>query len=308
MSDAGQAMDGSAPVAVPMPLAAISSRPADFLALTKPRLNFLVVATAMAGYYMGSPRLDLAALVNTVVGTALVAGGASAFNQVAERDVDALMRRTRLRPLPDGRLRASAAAWFALALSAAGLVELALGANTLAAAVALVTLLTYLLVYTPLKKRTSLATLIGGVPGALPAVIGWAAARGTLSIEAWVLFGIVFLWQMPHFLSIGWMCREDYERAGLMILPVVEPDGRSTAAEVVLYLAALVPMSLVPTLIGLAGGVYFAGAAVLGAGLFTLGARFARRRSHAAARALFLGSITYLPLLWGLLLANRVGN
>ena len=257
---------------------------------------------------MGSTRFDLPALVNTVVGTALVAGGASALNQVAERDVDRLMRRTRLRPLPDGRLRAPVAAGFALALSVLGLGELALGANGMAAAVALTTLLTYLLVYTPLKKRTSLSTLIGGVPGALPAVIGWAAARGTLSLEAWVLFGIVFLWQMPHFLSIAWMCRDDYARAGLPVLPVVEPDGRSTAAEVLLYLAALVPMSLVPTLIGLAGSVYFAGAAVLGVALLALGVRFAVHRSDATARALFLGSISYLPLLWGLMLVNHVGN
>lgn len=308
MSEVGRPMDRADAAAASLPLAAASSRPADFLALTKPRLNFLVVATTMAGYYLGSSRLDVPALVNTVVGTALVAGGASAFNQVAERDVDGLMWRTRGRPLPDGRMRASTASRFALALSVAGLCQLALGVNLLAAAVALVTLLTYALVYTPLKKRTSLSTLIGGVPGALPAVIGWAAARGTLSIEAWVLFGIVFLWQMPHFLAIAWLCRDDYARAGLPMLPVVEPDGRSTATQVLLYSAVLVPMSLLPTVIGLAGGVYFAGAAALGTVFLALGVRFAMHRSDETARALFLGSISYLPLVWGLMLANRIGN
>ena len=167
-------------------------------------------------------------------------------------------------------------------------------------------MLTYALVYTPLKKRTSLSTLVGGIPGALPAVIGWAAARGTLSIEAWVLFSIVFLWQMPHFLAIAWLCRDDYARAGLPMLPVVEPDGRShgDAGGPVLR-PCWCPSSLVPTLVGLAGRVYFAGAAVLGLAFFTLGVRFALRRSTETARALFLGSISYLPLLWGLMLANR---
>jgi protoheme IX farnesyltransferase len=308
MSEMERAIDRAAPSAVAVPLAAVSSRPADFLALTKPRLNFLVVATTMAGFYLGSTRFDLPALFHTIIGTALVAGGASAFNQVAEREVDGLMRRTRMRPLPDGRMRPSTAWRFALAISALGLAELAFGVNLLSAGVALATLLTYALVYTPLKKRTSLSTLVGGIPGALPAVIGWAAARGTLSIEAWVLFSIVFLWQMPHFLAIAWLCRDDYARAGLPMLPVVEPDGRSTATQVVLYSAVLVPASLVPTLVGLAGGVYFAGAAVLGLAFFTLGVRFALRRSTEMARALFLGSISYLPLLWGLMLANRATN
>jgi protoheme IX farnesyltransferase len=308
MNEAEHALDRPAPAAVSIPLAAMSGRPADFLALTKPRLNFLVVATAMAGFYLGSERFDLPPLFHTVVGTALVAGGASAFNQVAERKVDGLMRRTRMRPLPDGRLRSSTASLFALALSGLGLAELALGVNLLAAGVALATLLTYALVYTPLKRRTSLSTLIGGIPGALPAVIGWAAARGTLSVEAWALFAIVFLWQTPHFLAIAWLCRDDYARAGLPVLPVVEPDGRSTANAVLLYSAVLVPMSLVPTLVGLAGGVYFAGATVLGIAFLALGIRFARRRCNATARALFLGSISYLPLLWGLMLANRVAN
>jgi len=289
--------------AEPVPLA---GRTADFIALTKPRLNFLVVATTMAGYYLGTARLDLGLLFHTVVGTALVAGGAAAFNQVLERDTDGLMRRTMTRPLPDGRLEPSTAARFGAVISALGLIQLAWGVNLLAAAVAATTLVSYLAIYTPLKRRTSLATLVGGVPGALPPVIGWVAARQTLSLEAWVLFSIVFLWQMPHFLAIAWMCRDDYRRAGLPVLPVIEADGRSTASQVVLYSAVLIPVSLLPTIIGLAGRVYFAGAAVLGALFLVLGVQFALSRSSDTARRLFLGSISYLPLLWGLMLGNHI--
>ena len=293
--------------AVPMAVAAPRTHAADFLELTKPRLNFLVVLTAMAGYYLGSgSTVDFALLFHTVVGTALVAGGAAAFNQFYERDTDGLMRRTRTRPLPDGRLRPAAALRFAFVLSIVGLVQLALGANLLAAGVALVTLVSYAAIYTPLKRRTPLATLMGGVPGALPPVIGWAAATGTLSLEGWLLFAIVFLWQMPHFLAIAWICREDYARAGLPLLPVVEPDGRSTAAQVVLYGAVLIPVSLMPTLVGLAGRVYFAAALVLGAGFLAEAVLFARERTTERARRLFFGSITYLPLLWGFMLGNHL--
>jgi heme o synthase len=290
-------------LAVPLPVA--SARAADFLALTKPRLNLLVVATTLAGYYLGADHWDPALLASTVVGTALVAGGAAAFNQILERDTDSLMRRTRTRPLPDGRMRVASAVWFALGLSLAGLALLASGANWLAASVAGTTLISYALIYTPLKAKTSLSTLVGGVPGALPPMIGWSAATHTLSLEAWILFAIVFLWQMPHFLAIAWLCREDYARAGLPMLPVVEPDGRSTAQQAVLYAAVLVPVSLAPTLIGLAGRVYFAGALVLGLAFLAFGIQFARARTNDNARRLFLGSISYLPLLWGLMLSNR---
>jgi protoheme IX farnesyltransferase len=282
-----------------------SARVADFVSLTKPRLNLLVVATTLAGYYLGVGRFDLARLLATSVGTALVAGGAAAFNEVFERDTDALMRRTRTRPLPAGRLRVAPAAFFAAVLSASGLALLAAGANVLAAGVAAVTLLSYTLVYTPLKSRTPLATLVGGIPGGLPPMIGWAAATGTLSVPAWVLFAIVFFWQMPHFLAIAWLCREDYAKAGLPLLPVVEPDGRSTAHMVVLYGSVLVPVSLAPTLVGLAGRVYFAGVLVLGIAFLALGVQFARRRTNDAARRLFIGSIVYLPLLWALMLGNH---
>ena len=290
---------------MPGPGPASVARAADFLALTKPRLNLLVVATTAAGFYLGIDRLDTALLVSTIAGTAMVAGGAAAFNETFERDTDALMRRTRSRPLPAGRMRTATAVWFGLALALGGLALLGLGANWLAAGVAAVTLVSYTLVYTPLKRRTHLATLVGGVPGALPPMIGWAAATGTLSIEAWVLFAVVYLWQMPHFLGMAWMCREEYAQAGLPMLPVVDPSGRTTARMVVLYASVLVPVSLAPTLVGLAGRVYFGGALALGLAFLALGIQFARRRTHDRARRLFLGSITYLPLIWGLMLVNH---
>jgi len=183
--------------------------------------------------------------------------------------------------------------------------QLAAGATTLAAGVALATLGSYVLVYTPMKRRSPMATLVGGIPGALPPVIGWTAASGELTAGAWVLFAIVFLWQMPHFLAIAWLCRDDYARAGLKMLPVVEPDGRSTAQQTVLYAAVLVPVSLLPAVVGLAATLYFAGALVLGLAFFALAVRFAARRDRSTALRLFLGSIVYLPLLWGILLLDH---
>jgi protoheme IX farnesyltransferase len=283
------------------------SRAADFTALAKPRLNVLVVASALAGYAMaGDGNGHVVVLLCTIVGTALVAGGASAFNQIIERRPDGLMRRTRLRPLPDGRLQPAEATVFASALSGLGLFVLAAGANVLSAAVALTTLVIYGVAYTPLKRVTSFATVVGAIPGALPPVIGWAAARDELSQGAWILFGIVFLWQLPHFLAIAWIYREEYAKAGFPMLPVIEPDGRSTARQAVLYCAALLPMSLAPTLAGLTGGVYFGGALAL-TGLFLIVAmRFAKTRAVADARMLFFGSIIYLPLLWALMIADRL--
>lgn len=278
----------------------------DFLTLTKPRVNLLVLATTLIGFYLGSfGTIDVGLLVHTVVGTTLVAAGAAAFNQVLERDIDRLMRRTQSRPLPAGRLGISEAGWFALALSLVGLVELLVGANALAAGVAFVTIASYALVYTPLKTRTSLATVVGAVPGALPPMIGWAAATRTLSIEAWVLFSIVFFWQMPHVLAISWMYREDYERGGIRVLPVEEPDGASTSRQAVTYAAALIPVSLLPTIVGLSGGFYFGAAAVLGAAQLVLAIQFARQRSRERARRLFFASLVYLPVLWGLLVVDR---
>jgi protoheme IX farnesyltransferase len=283
------------------------SRANDFLALAKPRLNFLVVASSLAGYVMGGGDISNAALVLcTVAGTALVAGGASAFNQVIEREQDGRMRRTRLRPVPNGRLQPAESLVFAAVISIAGLVILAAGATLLSAVVALATLFVYAAIYTPLKRWSSFSTVVGAIPGALPPVIGWAAARDSLSEGAWVLFAILFLWQLPHFLAIAWMYREDYARAGFPMLPVIEPDGRSTARQAMIYCAALLPVSLAPTLVGMTGTVYFVAALVLTLLFFGLTIRFARTRAVADARRLFFGSIIYLPVLWILMIAGRV--
>ena len=288
-------------------LAGTRTRSMDFVALAKPRLNFLVVASAMAGYAMaGMEGLGATRLLGTLAGTGLVAGGASALNQLLERDTDALMRRTRMRPLPDHRVQPREALVFGWALAAIGLLILAGTANLLAASVALATLLIYIGVYTPMKRLTSLATVVGAVPGALPPIIGWAAARDALSIEAWTLFGIVFLWQLPHFLAIAWMFRDDYTRAGFAMLPVLEPDGRSTARQALAYAAALVPVSLAPTLFRLTGALYFGGALILGVAFLWLTFRFARTRSMQDARRLFFGSIIYLPLVWILMIVDRL--
>ena len=283
-----------------------ADRAADFLTLAKPRLNLLVLFTTAAGLYLASPEgVATPVLLHTLMGTALVAAGAAALNQVWERDTDAFMRRTRTRPVASGRLRPSEGVWFGIGLSTVGLVELAAGINLLTVAVAALTLGSYVLVYTPLKRRSPLATLVGAVPGALPPVIGWVAATGTVTLPALVLFGIVFFWQLPHFLAIAWLYRDDYAAAGIPLLPVLEPDGRRTGRQALLYSAALWPVSLMPALVGLAGGFYILVATVLGLALIALSARFARDRSNTAARRLFLFSITYLPVLWGALVADR---
>jgi len=282
-------------------------RTADFLTLTKPRLNFLVLITTLAGMYIAAPDgVALSILVHALVGTALVAGGASALNQAWERETDGLMRRTRLRPIPSHRLRVSDGAWFGTLLSAAGLIELTWKVNPLAAAVAAATLVSYVFVYTPLKTRTSLSTLVGAVPGALPPVIGWAAATGSVSMPAVVLFGIVFLWQMPHFLAIAWLYRDDYRHAGIPLLPVLEPDGRRTGQQALLYAAALWPVSLLPSVLRIADAPYIIIATILGLGLIALSALFARERTIKTARTLFLYSIIYLPLLWSALVIDRL--
>jgi heme o synthase len=282
---------------------------ADYLALTKPRLNLLVILTTLAGYYLGMPEdSPLSRLAHTVLGTTLVAAGSAALNQVWEKDTDRLMRRTARRPLPAERLRPRPALWFGLGLSAAGLVELWAFANPLSSLVALATLLSYVVWYTPLKLKTSLSTIVGAVPGALPPLIGWAAATNSLSLGGWVLFGIVFFWQMPHFLAIAWMHRDDYAQAGMPLLPVVDPSGRSTGRQAVLYAAATIPVSLLPTLVGLAGPRYLATALVLGAIVLWLAFEFAATRTHGSARRLFFATIIYLPLLWGALVADHASR
>src|SRR5688572_16909282 len=282
------------------------SRLGDYVTLTKPRLNFLVLLTVAAAYSLGAgPSATLLEFVHTLVGTFLVAGGAAALNQVWGRATDRLMRRTEQRPMADMRMSVPEGTGFGLALTVIGAAELAYVVNPLSAAVALFTTASYVLFYTPLKLRTSLSTLAGALPGALPAVIGWAAATNTLSIEAWVLFGIVFMWQMPHFLAIAWMYRDEYARAGMPLLPVIEPDGRSTGRQVVLYTAVLIPLSMLPTGVGLATAWYLVGAITLGAILMVMSLEFSAKRDRATARRLFFGSILYLPILWALLVFDH---
>ena len=278
---------------------------ADFISLTKPRLNLLVVATSAAGYYLGAPGVpEPGPMLQAVAGTALVAAGAAVLNQVAERDTDALMRRTRGRALPDGRVLPADARLFGIGVSLAGLALLA--SHLIAAGLALATIIIYLAIYTPLKRRTSLSTLVGAVPGALPPLIGWTASHGSITLGGAALFAIVFLWQIPHFMAIAWMYRDDYAKAGFPMLPVIDPAGRRAARQAVIYAAALVPVSALPTLAGTSGSVYLIIAIGLGIGLLGLACGFAASRTDRSARWLFFGSITYLPILWMAMIANRL--
>jgi heme o synthase len=276
----------------------------DFVELTKPRIAVLVLFTVAIGAMLASPDVpDLLLLVNTLAGTALVAAGASALNQLLERHTDARMRRTENRPLPAGRLQPWEVLAFGVALSALGLVWLGVtGRHPLALAVAAFTLVSYVLVYTPLKRRTTLNTLIGAVPGALPPVIGWTSVTGALDAPALVIFLVVFLWQVPHFLAIAWMYRDDYARAGLQMLPVVDADGTMTSRQMLLYCAALVPVSLMPLMQQKAGWLYGAGALALGVMFLTMAWSFTREQTRERARRVLKASLVYLPALLALML------
>lgn len=289
-------------------LAAEAARPnraALWLALAKPRLNALAVATVGIGYYLGADVLDVGVLLSVLIGSGLVAAGGAAFNQVAERDLDALMIRTRSRPLPLGDISPAAGQLFATVLSIAGLTVLALGANLLSAVVALATLVSYAWIYTPLKRRTSLAVLAGAVPGALPPVIGWTAATGALTVEAWLLFGIVFAWQLPHFHSLAWLHRDDYARAGFKVLAVTDSSGRRTALESLFWALLLVALSGLVATVGLVAPVFAIAAVAFSAAFAVLALRFRAVRSPARARTLFLGSLVVLPLIWIILVAGH---
>jgi protoheme IX farnesyltransferase len=298
-------MEPPATLAVSRP----SSRIGDLLTLTKVRVNTLVVATTAGGYWLGAAgSADLLLLMNACLGTALVAGGAAAINQISERDLDRLMLRTRNRPVADARMPVGEAIALAVGLTGIGLAVLWVGSGILAALVALATFLSYAFVYTPLKRITSLSTIVGAVPGALPPLIGWAAARGTLLEPApWALFLIGFVWQLPHILAVGWMYRDDYARAGLPLLAVVDTTGAVSGRQAVLWSAALIPISFLPStpIVHLTGLLYFAGAIVLGGAQFWMAVRFARRRTPAGARQLFYTTLLYLPLLWFLMVVNR---
>jgi protoheme IX farnesyltransferase len=279
---------------------------ADLVTLTKPRVVVMILVTTVVGYYVGlAGEPDYARLVHLLIGTALAAGGTLALNMYWERDVDGLMDRTRLRPLPDGRLSPLEALLFGTATTAAGLVYLAACVNLAAAVVTAATFALYLFAYTPLKVRTPLCTLVGAVPGALPPVTGWVAARGELGVGAWVLFGILFLWQLPHTLAIGRLYREDYARAGVRLLPVIDAQGSSTERQIMTGCLALLAVSLLPTLVGLAGGVYFAGALALGVAFAALGAWQAAVPSLGGARRVLYASLLYLPALLALLAFDK---
>lgn len=283
------------------------ARAADFLEMTKPRITSLVLATTAVGFYLGAQtRISLISLGNTLLGTALVAAGASALNMWLERSRDARMQRTVNRPLPAGRLRSHEAMVFAIALSATGIIYLTALVNGLTGLLAAATLLSYVFLYTPLKTRTWLCTLVGAFPGATPPLIGWAAATGDLSAGAWVLFAIVFFWQLPHFFAIAWIYREDYARAGFPMLAVIDATGARTSRQACLYLAALFLVTLIPTSIGLAGTVYLAGAVLLGLSFLAFGLLFARWRDQVSARQLFIASVCYLPALLTLLIVDKI--
>lgn len=285
-----------------------------YLELTKPRITFMVLVTAAAGFVLAHGGLAVAAtgplpwalLLHALAGTGLVAASGSALNMVMEREHDGRMRRTASRPLPAGRLDPDRALAFGVALGVAGLLWLAVAVNLLTAVLGAATLAGYVFVYTPMKRVSSLATVVGAAPGAMPPVMGWAAYTGELGPGAWALFGILFFWQLPHFLAIAWMYRADYARAGFPMLPVVEPDGGSTARQAVLWSAALVPLSLLPAALGLAGWVYAAFALLLGLGYLAASIGFGRARTAPTARRLLLTSVLYLPGILGALLADRL--
>jgi protoheme IX farnesyltransferase len=278
-----------------------------YIELTKPRITWLILMSTGVGYFFGLNRpwrglSDWALILNTLIGTGLIASGTAALNQWYEREGDLLMRRTAGRPLPSGKLTAPRALWFGIGLAVLGLAELALWVNVLSALLGAFTLGSYLFIYTPLKTRSHLSTVIGAVPGAMPPLLGYAAAHGFLTREAWTLFAILFIWQFPHFLAIAWMYREDYARAGIRMLPVVEPDGMSTGRQIILYASTLIPVSLFPVLLGMTGKVYLVGALLLGGWFLYTGVRVAFDLTNGRARQVLFASIIYLPVIYGLMI------
>jgi protoheme IX farnesyltransferase len=279
----------------------------DYIALTKPRVTWLILASTAVGYYFGARSgWTFWTLFHTIMGTCLIASGTAALNQWYERDADAKMKRTQLRPLPAGRLSSRNAFIFAVLLSIAGFVELSWGANLLTGLLGLFTLVTYLFAYTPMKQRSPHSTTIGAIPGAMPPIIGFAGAAGMLNAEAWILGGILFLWQFPHFYAIAWMYRDDYERAGIRMLPVIELDGESTARRIVWCSVAMIPLSLLPRFFSMAGNLYTVGAVLAGIMFLYASAKIVKYRTRVRARSVLLASVIYLPILYGLLVLDRV--
>jgi protoheme IX farnesyltransferase len=279
----------------------------DYLALMKPRVVLMILAVAWAGFYMGSIGTpDWIRLLHLLIGVGLTAGGTLALNQYMERREDALMPRTQSRPLPDGRVRPHTAFCLGVVVTCVGLLYLMLTVHVLAVLVTAMTTVSYLFWYTPLKRKTSLCSFVGAIPGALPPVTGWVAARGAFSNEVWVLFAILFLWQLPHSLAIAWLYREEYARAGFRLLPVLRPDGHSTARQIVINCLALLAVGLLPTLIGLTGPFYFVAMLIVGLGFLGFGVHVALSRTAAAARRLVLVSLIYLPLAFLLMVFDKV--
>lgn len=289
-------------------IAVQQSRFADYVTLTKPELTLLSVLTALGGYFLGAEgHMSLGTIVHILVGTMLVGGGAGALNQYIERDYDALMRRTEQRPLPSGRLAPSEVLLFGTLLSLVGVVELSSFVNLLAGMLAIVTLVSYLFLYTPLKRVTWFSTVVGGVPGALPPMIGWAAARNAIGIEAWILFGILFFWQMPHFFSLAWMYRRDYERAGFPMLTVLDRDGNRASLQILLYCIGLIPISLLLSIYAGLGLVYAVGAVIVGGTYLYYGILLRTTKSNADARKMFFVSLLYLPALLAFMVLDKFG-
>jgi protoheme IX farnesyltransferase len=293
----------------------VVSRPAalsDYWALTKPEVNFLIAIATFTGFYLGFPgplvRFPWLLLVHALLGTLLVASGSGTLNQYIERRFDAQMRRTARRPLASGRLKPSVVLWFGIALSATGSIYLAVAVNALASVLSILTLVSYLFLYTPLKRKTPLSVLVGAFPGAAPPLIGWASATGKLSLEAWLLYVILFLWQFPHFMAIAWMYREDYDRAGYFVLPQGQAKARFVTLQTILPLLALLPLSLLPVSSQQPGLVYSVAALLLGLGFFYYGSQFVLQRSNRAARRLLVASIVYLPSLFLLMILLNCGK
>jgi len=280
---------------------------ADYLELTKPRVTFMVLVSVLAGFYLGTPdSINWILLLNAILGTWLVAAGTNALNQLIERDIDSVMKRTQKRPLPSGRLTAKQVAIFAASISILGVTYLCLTVNLLTGMLAALTLVSYVFVYTPLKRKTSLSTIIGAVPGALPAMGGWTAVTGEIGGGAWALFFILFFWQLPHFLAIAWIYKEDYKRGGFPVLPVLDVDGDLTGRQIIVNCLALISVSLLPTVLGLTGAVYFVGALVLGLLYLISGIRLARGKSIRYAKQLLHASIIYLPILITLMFFDKI--
>jgi len=282
------------------------SRLSDYLCLTKPEVTFLVLIATALGGFMASESPDVVLLCHAVFGTALVAGGTAALNHYLEREHDGKMRRTANRPLPSGRLSPQEVLAFGVGISLAGVLYLALLVNWLTSFLGLATLLSYLLVYTPLKRKTPWATFVGAFPGAAPVLMGWAAVQGSLSLEAWALYALLFVWQFPHFLAIAWMYREDYARAGMLMLPADDPRGDVAFRQILGYSVALIPVSLLPTLLGMTGSIYFWMVTILGFAFLCFAWQVSRERTKTGARMLLHATVIYLPLVYALMVANKM--